>query len=34
MSEPTRPMISADKRREVAENLRSMAIGHYIQYKE
>ena len=27
-------MINDDKRREVAENLRNLAIGHYIQYKE
>ena len=27
-------MITDDKRREVAENLRNMTIGHYIQYKE
>lgn len=26
--------ISDDERREVAENLRSMTIGHFIQYKE
>lgn len=26
--------ISDDERREVAENLRSLAIGHFIQYKE
>lgn len=27
-------MTSDDERREVAENLRSMIIGHYIKYKE
>ena len=26
--------ISDDERREVAENLRSLTIGHFIQYKE
>ena len=27
-------MTSDEKRREVAENLRSLIIGHYIRYKE
>lgn len=27
-------MTSDEKRREVAENLRCLTIGHYIQYKE
>lgn len=27
-------MITDEERREVAENLRSLTIGHYIQYKE
>lgn len=26
--------ISEEKRREVAENLRNLTIGHFIQYKE
>ena len=27
-------MISDEERREVAENLRNLTIGHFIQYKE
>lgn len=27
-------MINDEERREVAENLRNLTIGHYIQYKE
>lgn len=27
-------MITDEKRREVAENLRHLSIGHFIQYKE
>lgn len=28
------PVIGEDERREVAENLRSLTIGHFIRYKE
>ena len=28
------PLVTDNQRREVAENLRNLTIGHYIQYKE
>lgn len=28
------PVIGEDERREVAENLRNLTIGHFIRYKE